>query len=120
LGNPLVLLLVSFTFILMALSLGLFISTVAKTQHVAMFISMFGLLMPTMLLSGFIFPIENMPIALQYFSKIVPAKYFLLAIKSVMLKGLGLSYIWKELLVLLGMTASFILISVKKFKVRLD
>jgi ABC-2 type transport system permease protein len=120
LGSPLVLLLVSFVFILMALSLGLLISNIAKTQQVAMFISMFGLLLPTMLLSGFIFPIENMPVALQYFSYIVPAKYFLIAIKSVMLKGLGLAFIWKELVILLIMTAAFIGISVKKFKIRLD
>ncbi len=120
LGSPFVLLLVSFIFILMALSLGLLISSITKTQQVAMFISMFGLLLPTMLLSGFIFPIENMPVALQYFSYIVPAKYFLIAIKSVMLKGLGLAFIWKELLVLLIMTAVFIGISVKKFKIRLD
>jgi ABC-2 type transport system permease protein len=80
---------------------------------------MFGLLLPTMLLSGFIFPIENMPVALQYFSYIVPAKYFLIALKSVMLKGLGFAFIWKELLVLLGMTSLFIGISVKNFKIRL-
>ncbi|MBN2778182.1 MAG: ABC transporter permease [Bacteroidales bacterium] len=120
LGSPIVLLILSFIFILMALSLGLLISNIAKTQQVAMFISMFGLLLPTMLLSGFIFPIENMPVALQYFSYIVPAKYFLIALKSVMLKGLGFAFIWKELLVLLGMTSLFIGISVKKFKIRLD
>lgn len=120
LGSPIVLLILSFIFILMALSLGLLISNIAKTQQVAMFISMFGLLLPTMLLSGFIFPIENMPVALQYFSYIVPAKYFLIALKSVMLKGLGFAFIWKELLVLLSMTSIFIAISVKKFKIRLD
>jgi ABC-2 type transport system permease protein len=77
-------------------------------------------MLPTMLLSGFIFPIENMPIALQYLSKIVPAKYFLIAIKSIMLKGQGVEYFWKELLVLIGMVILFIGVSVKKFKIRLD
>jgi len=120
LGSWVLLFIVSFTFILMALSLGLVVSTVSKTQQTAMFISMFGLMLPTMLLSGFIFPIENMPVFLQYFSKIVPAKYFLIAIKNIMLKGVGIEYFWKEFLVLVGMIIAFILISVKKFKIRLD
>lgn len=119
-GSWVLLLLTSFLFILMALSLGVLVSTVAKNQQTAMFISMFGLMLPTMLLSGFIFPIENMPIALQYLSKIVPAKYFLIAIKSIMLKGQGVEYFWKELLVLIGMVILFIGVSVKKFKIRLD
>lgn len=118
-GSWALLLLVSFLFILMALSLGVLISTVSKTQQVAMFLSMFGLMLPTMLLSGFIFPIENMPIALQYFSNIVPAKYFLIIIKSIMLKGQGVAYFWTEMLVLLGMVILFIGVSVKKFKIRL-
>lgn len=120
LGSWLLLIVTGFIFILMALSLGLMISTLTNRQETAMFISMFGLLLPTMLLSGFIFPIENMPVFLQYISYIVPAKYFLIAIKSIMLKGQGLLYFWKELLVLCGMAAVFIGISVKKFKIRLD
>jgi len=119
-GSWILLLFVSFLFILMALSLGVLISTVSKTQQVAMFLSMFGLMLPTMLLSGFIFPIENMPIALQYFSNIVPAKYFLIIIKNIMLKGQGVAYFWKEMLILLGMAVLFIGVSVKKFKIRLD
>ncbi len=119
-GSWILLMLTSFLFILMALSLGVLVSTIAKNQQTAMFISMFVLMLPTMLLSGFIFPIENMPIALQYLSKIVPAKYFLIAIKSIMLKGQGVEYFWKELLVLIGMVILFIGVSVKKFKIRLD
>lgn len=114
------LILTSFLYIMMALSLGVLVSTIAKNQQTAMFISMFVLMLPTMLLSGFIFPIENMPVVLQYISKIVPAKYFLIAIKSIMLKGQGVSYFWKELSVLIGMVVLFIGISVKKFKIRLD
>ncbi|MCK9321586.1 MAG: ABC transporter permease [Bacteroidales bacterium] len=120
LGSPILLLFVSFVFIMMALSLGLLVSNIAKSQQVAMFISMFGLLLPTMLLSGFIFPIKNMPLALQYISHIIPAKYFLSALKSIMLKGLGISYIWKEISILIFMTIAFIGISIKKFKIRLD
>lgn len=119
-GSWTLLILTSSLFIMMALSLGVFVSTVAENQQTAMFISVFVLMLPTMLLSGFIFPIENMPLLLQYVSKIVPATYFLTAIKCIMLKGQGVMYFWKELLVLFGMVVFFIIISVKKFKIRLD
>ncbi len=107
-------------FILMALCLGIFISTLAKNQMVAMFISMVALMLPTLLLSGFIFPIKNMPLPLQIFSNLMPAKYFIIIIRGIMLKGVGLLYIWKETLILLGMTLLFIALSVKKFKIRLE
>jgi len=119
-GSWVLLLLVSFLFILLALSLGLLISTVVKTQQAAMFISIFALMLPTMLLSGFIFPIENMPLILQYVSYIVPAKYFLIIIKGIMLKGVGIDYFLKEVLILLGMTIGLIVLSVLKFKNRLE
>ncbi|NVN93872.1 MAG: ABC transporter permease [Bacteroidetes bacterium] len=106
-------------FILMALSLGILISTVTQTQQTAMMISMFALMLPTILLSGFIFPIENMPLPLQILSNIVPPKWFIIIIKNIMLKGVGFGYIWKETLIILGMTAFFITLSVKKFKIRL-
>mgnify|MGYP003809145619 CR=1 FL=1 len=113
-------LLSSFLFILLALSLGLLISTLVKTQQTAMFISILGLMLPTMLLSGFIFPIENMPVILQYLSYIVPAKYFLVIIKSIMLKGLGLDYIINEVLILSGIIVGLIALCVVKFKMRLE
>jgi ABC-2 type transport system permease protein len=119
-GNLALLLLESLLFISLALSLGILISTVAKSQQVAMFISMFALMLPTLLLSGFIFPIKNMPIILQYIAHIMPPKYFIIIIKNIMLKGTGFMYIWKETLILVGMTLLFIAISVKKFKVRLE
>lgn len=106
-------------FILTALSLGILISTIAKTQQVAMMASMAGLLMPTMLLSGFIFPIENMPEFLQYISLIIPARWFLVIVKGIMLKGVGIEYLWKETLILAGMTALFLGLSLKNFKIRL-
>lgn len=111
---------VTLLYIIMALSLGIFISTVSPTQQVAMFVSMFALLLPTMLLSGFIFPIDNMPWPLQWLSTIIPAKYFIMLIKSIMIKGTGLLFIWKETLVLLGMTLIFIGLTVRKFKIRLE
>ncbi len=119
-GSYLLLLGVSILFIITALSLGIFISTVANNQMTAMFISLVGLFLPTILLSGFIFPIENMPVPLQILSYIVPAKWFIIVIKSIMLKGLGVTYIWKELCVLFGMAVFFILISMRKFKIRLE
>lgn len=110
----------SLLFIILALSLGVFISTVSKTQQVAMLLSMFALLLPTILLSGFIFPIKNMPLALQYFSDIMPPKWFVIIIKNIIIKGNGLEIIWKETLILAGMTAFFIILSIKKFKLRLE
>ncbi|MBN1340296.1 MAG: ABC transporter permease [Bacteroidales bacterium] len=118
-GSLVLLLAESLLFICLALSLGILISTMAKTQQVAMFISMFALMLPTILLSGFIFPIENMPVALQWFSHIMPPKYFIIIIKNIMLKGTGFIYVWKETVILAGMTAVFIALSVAKFKIRL-
>lgn len=105
--------------IITALSLGILISTVAKTQQTAMMISMMSMLLPTMLFAGFMFPIENMPIAMQIFSHIVPAKWYYIIVKSIMIKGLGFSSIWKETLILAGMTVFLLTVSLKKFKVRL-
>lgn len=119
-GSLLLLLSTGTLFILLALALGVLISTVAKTQQVAMIISLIGLMLPTVLLSGFIFPIENMPVVLQYFSLIMPPRWFLLAIKDIMLKGLGVNQIWVYLLIMTGMLIAFIFISVKKFKIRLE
>ncbi|MFZ4741813.1 MAG: ABC transporter permease [Bacteroidales bacterium] len=119
-GNLFLLMAECLLFILMALSLGILISTVTQTQQTAMMISMFALMLPTILLSGFIFPIENMPLPLQVFSNVIPPKWFIIIIKNIMLKGVGLGYIWKETLILLGMTLFFIALSVKKFKIRLS
>lgn len=119
-GNLLLLLAQSMLFIFMSLSMGIFISTLSNSQQTAMLLSMFALMLPTILLSGFIFPIENMPLPLQLLSNIMPSRWFIVIIKSIMLKGLGMAYIWKETLILVAMTAFFIGMSVKKFKVRLD
>jgi ABC-2 type transport system permease protein len=119
-GSLTLLLFETLLFILMALSLGILISTVSKSQMVAMFISMFALMLPTMLLSGFIFPIENMPKILQWLSSIMPARYFIIIVKNIMIKGSGLMIIWKETLFIVGLTILFLIISVKKFKVRLE
>ncbi len=107
-------------FTITGLSLGILISTIAKTQQVALMISLMGLMLPTIILSGFIFPIESMPKILQWISYVIPAKWFITIIKGIMLKGIGLAALWKETLIITGFSLVFIFISVKKFKIRLD
>jgi ABC-2 type transport system permease protein len=119
-GSVFLLLAETILFIILALSLGIFISTVSNNQQTAMMLSMFALMLPTILLSGFIFPVENMPEVLQWLSLIMPPRWFIIIIKAIMLKGLGIAYFWKETLILVFMTAVFILASIKKFKIRLS
>ena len=119
-GSMVLLLFETILYIILALSLGIFISTVAKNQQVAMFISMIALMLPTILLSGFIFPIENMPKILQWLSTLMPPRWFIVILKNIMLKGTGIMFIWKETLILIGMTMIFIGLSVKRFKIRLE
>ncbi|TVQ04864.1 MAG: ABC transporter permease [Balneolaceae bacterium] len=106
-------------FILTALALGVFISSAANNQQTAMMISLAGLLLPTVLLSGFIFPIASMPEILQWLSHIIPAKWFLIIVRSIMLKGGDVFMLWKETLILLAFTVGFIGLSMKKFNVRM-
>ncbi|MCF6171448.1 MAG: ABC transporter permease [Bacteroidales bacterium] len=119
-GSLGLLLVESVLFIVMSLALGILISTISKTQQQAMLLSMFALMLPTILLSGFIFPVENMPVALQWTSHVMPSKWFIIIIKNIMLKGVGIAYFWKETLIILLNTLFFIGMSVKKFKVRLE
>lgn len=107
-------------FIITCLSMGLLISTLAKTQQTAMIISMMAMMLPTILLTGFMFPIENMPVALQVVANIVPSRWYYLITKDVMLKGLGFSAIWKEVMILSGMTMLLLFFSLKKFNTRLS
>ncbi|MCB0430105.1 MAG: ABC transporter permease [Flavobacteriales bacterium] len=110
----------SLLFVITGLSLGLLISIISKTQQTAMFASVMATMLPTMLLSGFIFPIENMPLPLQILSNIVPSKWFYIIVKSIMIKGLGFEHIWKETLILVGMTLVLMLVCRKNFKIRLE
>jgi len=119
-GSIGLLVLVSVLYIITGLSLGLLISSAAASQQAAMLLSVMGMLLPTMLFAGFMFPIENMPLALQVFSNIVPAKWYYIIVKSIMIKGLGLSAIFKEVLILSGMTLFLLTVSLKKFKTRLE
>ncbi len=119
-GSVILLFMESTLLIITALSLGLLISTVTESQQSAMFLSMMGMMLPTIMLSGYMFPIENMPKILQVISNVVPAKWYYIMVKAIMLKGLGFSYIWKETLILGGMTLFFLFISLRNFKIRLQ
>jgi ABC-2 type transport system permease protein len=119
-GSLLLLALESILFIITALSLGILISTLSNSQQTAMMLSLMGLMLPVIILSGFIFPISSMPLPLQIISNIIPAKWFIIIIKAVMLKGVTFGIIWKETLILFGMTVFFIVLSIKKYKIRLE
>jgi ABC-2 type transport system permease protein len=119
-GSILLLLGEAVLFIMTAVSLGLMISTFTKTQQEAQMISLMALFLPTLLLGGFMFPIENMPLPMQLISNAVPSKWFFLIVKDVMIKGLGFSAVWKQSLILFGMTIFLLTVSFKKFKTRLS
>jgi ABC-2 type transport system permease protein len=118
-GSILLLFAESSLLILTALSLGLLVSTVTASQQAAMIISLLGMLLPTMIFTGFMFPLENMPKALQVIANIVPSKWYYIIVKSIMIKGLGFQAIWKETCILAGMTIFLMTVSIKRFKTRL-
>ena len=109
----------SILFIMVSLGLGLLISAGTDSQQSAMFISLVAMFLPTVMFSGFIFPIENMPLPLRIISNFIPAKWFFIIVKSVMIKGVGLKLIWKETLILTCMMLFFFGMAIKKFKIRL-
>ena len=114
-GSYILLFIVCILFLLTALSIGVFVSSITDTQQGALLISIVALFLPTTLLSGFIYPIENMPMILQGICQIFPATWFIEAIKTVMIKGGGIEFIWLQLLVLSCMTVFFIGLSVKNY-----
>lgn len=118
-GSLALLVAVSILYALVSLCLGLLISTIADTQQAAMLISAMVLMLPVILLSGMVFPIENMPDILQWISNIVPAKWYIIAVKDIMIKGLGAGAIMKEVGILLFMVVFLVILSVKRFKIRL-
>ncbi|WP_432711632.1 ABC transporter permease [Pedobacter sp.] len=119
-GSLLLLFAESTLFIITCLSLGLLISNITNSQQIAMLISMMGMMLPTVVLSGFVFPLENMPKILQWLSYLIPSKYYYTIMKGVMLKGLGFSYVWKETLILVGMATVLLFFALKNFKNRLQ
>ncbi|KXB47212.1 ABC-2 type transporter [Bacteroidales bacterium KA00344] len=119
-GSVITILVVSLLYIVLALALGMLISVVSQTQVVALLISGMLLIMPSTMLSGMIYPIESMPTVIQYISTIVPTRWYVSAIKKVMIMGVGVNMIYEELIIMLGMTLLFLGIALKKFKIRLS
>lgn len=119
-GSLLLLMLLTTLYIITALSLGLMISTVAQTQQVAMMIAMTATLLPTFLLSGFIFPIGSMPNILQYFTYIIPARFYLLIVRGIILKGSNFWQLLQPTLFLLGMSILLLLVASRKFSINLE
>jgi len=107
-------------FIITCLSLGLLISNATSSQQTALLLSLMGMMLPALIFTGFLMPLENMPLPFQVISNIVPARWYYLIVKAVMLKGLGFSYVWKETLVLAGMTVLLLGLALKNFKTRLQ
>ena len=110
----------SVLFIFVSLALGLLISSVTRTQVAAMLASGLILMMPTMILSGMIFPIESMPLVLQIISDILPARWYIQAVRKLMIEGVDITLVLKEVGILALMAAVLITISFKKFKNRLE
>lgn len=119
-GSVLLLVFESILFILTSLSIGVLLSINAETQQAAMMLSLLGMMLPTLLLTGFMFPVENMPLGLQWLSNLVPSRWYYIIIKRVMLKGLGFTYVWKETLILFSMMIGLFILSLRKFKTRLE
>jgi len=119
-GSFMSLVAVSLLYIFVSLSFGLLVSTITDSQQAAMLVSGMGLMIPVMLLSGMMFPIENMPLPLQWLSCIVPARWYIAAVKAIMIEGLGITSVLKEVGILCLMGTILVTISLKKFKVRLE
>lgn len=119
-GSLLFFLFVSLLLIFAALALGVLISTKAQDQRTAMMASLMGTLLPTLLLSGFIFPVESMPVPLQYISNIVPAKWYLITARGSMLMGTGFEYLWLPVSVLSAMTIVLVFAGIRNFNDRLE
>ncbi|MBI1343771.1 MAG: ABC transporter permease subunit [Terrimonas sp.] len=119
-GSLFLLVVESILFTMVSLSLGLLVSTSAESQQTAMFISLVALLLPTIMLSGFMFPLENMPLPLRVVSNLIPAKWYYNIVKSVMIKGLPFQAVWKETLILAGMMVFLLVLAIRKFKIRLS
>jgi len=119
-GSILLLLVTFVIYLLTGLSFGLFISTITDSQRTAMLMALLMTILPTILLSGFIFPVPSMPVIFQYVSKIIPATHFLKIIRGILLKGNGLWELKIQIAYLIGLAVFMILLSIKKFKISLE
>ncbi|MDR0976916.1 MAG: ABC transporter permease [Prevotellaceae bacterium] len=110
---------ISLLFIMLSLSIGILISNVVKTQVAAMLVSGMVMMIPTMLLSGMLFPIESMPVFFRWLSAVLPPRWFIDAVKKVMIQGAGLAFVWQHIAILGGMTIVILAAALKKFSTRL-
>jgi ABC-2 type transport system permease protein len=118
-GNIILLFLLSCIFLISTLGMGLFVSTISQNQQQAMMAAVFFLMMPMLFLSGFIFPIDNMPQVIQYITYAMPLRYYFIIIRGLFLKGVGLSELWSEALIMLGIGIAIFAFSVSRFQKRL-
>jgi ABC-2 type transport system permease protein len=110
-GSLLLLLLSTLIFLAASVSLGIFISTISDSLQIAFTLATFTTLLPTLILSGFVFPIENMPSAVQLFTYLSPARFFIVALRAIILKGVGLALFWDQLLYLCFYTLIFLFLA---------
>lgn len=110
----------SLVFILNTLGLGLLVSTLVSNQQQAMMVATFTLMLPMIYLSGLIFPIENMPVAIQWFTYLIPVRYYATILRGIFLKGAGLDVLWPQALTLLLMGLSILAVAAARFRKRLD
>jgi ABC-2 type transport system permease protein len=118
-GSVLLLLGEGALYILVSLALGILVSASTSSQRVAMVVALLGTMLPNVLLSGFVFPVESMPTPLQVIANVVPGRWFVLIARGIMLKGIGLEYLWRETLILAAMAAGLLVASTRSFKERL-
>lgn len=119
-GSRIFLLFTALLFVLSNLGLGLFISTISKTQQQAMMASIFAIIMPMIYLSGFAFPVENMPRVIQYVTYLIPLRYFITILRGIVLKGIGFSSLWLETLILFGMGVTILIVSSLRFNKKIE
>ncbi len=113
-GSYILLFAMTLVYLVSTLGLGLFVSTISNTQQQAMMTTTFFFLIPMMLLSGFVFPIENMPAAVQAITYLIPLRYFLVILRSIFLKGVGLETLWPEALALAGWGAGILMLAIAR------
>jgi ABC-2 type transport system permease protein len=118
-GSVLLLLAMSAVYLLTTLGLGLFVSTISATQQQAMMTTTFFFLIPMVYLSGFVFPIENMPVAIQWLTYVIPLRYFLVIVRGIFLKGVGLETFWPEALALAGWGVAILALAIVRSSKRL-
>ena len=117
-GNVFSVLFLSLLYIILSLSIGLLVSTIVNSQITALIVSAIGFMLPVVMLSGMIFPVDNMPAILQWISCIIPARWYIEAMRKLMIQQLDLSHVWQEIAVLTSMTVLLIAVAVKKFNTR--